>query len=444
MPEMPPTTRYAQSGDVSIAYQVVGDGPRDLVFVPGFVSHLDLFWEVPASRRFFRRLSSFARLILFDKRGTGLSDPVVGAPTLDDRMDDVRAVMDAVGSESATIFGISEGGPLSLLFTATHPERVCQLVLFGSGPRFTRSADYPWSAPGLDNQLWGESLEHWGEGRLVDIMAPNYAEDRRARAMFARVERLGASPAMARSLLDLAREIDVRSILSSIQVPTLILHRENDRTLPVEGARYMADHIPGSKYEELPGDDHTPWLGDAEAVVTAVEGFVTGHTMEMDLDRVLATVLFTDIVDSTRLAVEHGDRRWRDLLSQHDAIVREHFDRFRGQERDKAGDGFLATFDRPAAAIRCASAITGAVHPLGIKIRAGLHTGECELSDDGVAGIAVHIGARVAAVARTDEVLVSRTVKDLVAGSGIVFTERGSYPLKGIDGEWQLFAVGRG
>jgi pimeloyl-ACP methyl ester carboxylesterase len=437
----PPKTRYAHSGDASIAYQIVGNGPRDLVFVPGFVSHLDLFWEVPASSRFFRRLASFARLILFDKRGTGLSDPVVGAPTLDERMDDVRAVMDAAGSEAASIFGVSEGGPLSLLFTATHPERVRHLIIFGSGPRFTPSADYPWSAPGLEHPLWGKSLEHWGEGRLVDIMAPSYADNARARELFARVERFGASPAMARDLLDLARQIDVRPILPSIQVPALILHRVRDGTLPVEGARYMAEHIPAARYIELPGDDHTPWLGDPDALLNEIEEFVTGSAADVDFDRVLATVLFTDIVDSTRLATEFGDRRWRDLLGQHDLIVRGQLDRFQGQERDKAGDGFLATFDRPTAAIHCASAISNAVQPLGVKIRAGLHTGECELVDDGVAGIAVHIGARVAAEAAADEILVSRTVKDLVAGSGVRFDDRGSHVLKGVEGEWQLFAV---
>ncbi len=426
---------------MSIAYQVTGDGLRDLVFVPGFVSHLDLFFEVPASARFFRRLASFARLIMFDKRGTGLSDPVANAPTLDHRMDDVRAVMDAAGSDHAAVFGVSEGGPLAVLFAATHPERTTHLVLFGSGPKFSRSADYPWAAPGLEIPLWGESLEHWGEGRLVDIMAPRYANNARARELFARVERLGASPAMAKDLLELARRIDVRSVLPTIRVPTLILHRAQDTTIPVEGSRYMAKRIPGAKYIELPGDDHTPWLGDADAVLAEVEQFVTGSQTVVDLDRVLATVLFTDIVGSTRLATKLGDRRWRELHAAHDVIVREQFGRFRGQEHDKIGDGFLATFDRPGAAIRCACAIADAVQTLGLEIRSGLHTGECELADDGISGIAVHIGARVAAEAGPSEVLVSRTVKDLVAGSGIGFTDRGSRALKGVEGEWQLFAA---
>jgi pimeloyl-ACP methyl ester carboxylesterase len=438
----PPQTRYARSGDASIAYQVCGEGPIDLVFIPGFVSHLDLFWEVPASARFFRRLASFSRLILFDKRGTGLSDPVAGAPTLDQRMDDVRAVMDATGSGNAAVFGISEGGPLGILFAATHPERVTHLILFGSGPTFSRSEDYPWAAPGLEIPFWGDSLEHWGEGRLVDIMAPNYASDPGARARFARLERLGASPAMARDLLDLARQIDVRSALPALRVPTLILHRAKDGTLPVEGSRYMAERVSTAQYLELPGDDHTPWLGDADAVLSEVEQFLTGSRTAVDLDRVLTTVLFTDISGSTKMASDLGDSRWRDLLAEHDVIVRRELKRFRGQERDKAGDGFFATFDRPAAAIRCAVAIGDALRPLGLEIRAGLHTGECELADDGgVAGIAVHIGARVAAEAGPNEVLVSRTVKDLIAGSGIDLGDRGLRDLKGVDGAWQLFEV---
>ncbi len=436
----PPETRYARSGELSVAYQVVGDGPIDLVFVPGFVSHLDLNWEHPISARFFRRLASFARLIMFDKPGTGLSDPLLGAPpTLDQRMDDVRAVMDAAGSERAALFGLSEGGPMSMLFAATHPGRATHLVLFGT---------FPYAGPGsaLVNRFFAsldfEAMRRdWGSGRfLLEHFVPSLVGDAAALKTFARIERMSASPAMAAAVLRMVREIDVRPVFSAINVPTLVMHRRGD-PIPIESAREMARGILGARIVELVGDDHFPWLGDSEKVVAEVEQFVTGTRGSVEADRVLATVLFTDIVDSTRLASSSGDAAWKETLGRHDAIVREQISAFRGREIKTTGDGFLATFDRPAASIRCATNIVKAVRACGIEVRAGLHTGECELRDDDISGLAVHIGARVASLAAPGEVMVSRTVRDLVAGSGLTFEDRGSHVLKGIDGEWQLYAA---
>ncbi len=438
---MQPETRYAKSGDVNIAYQVVGDGPLDLVLVPGFVSHLEVAWEEPSLARLLSRLASFSRLITFDKRGTGLSDRVSlnELPTLEQRMDDVRAVMDAVGSERAALFGISEGGPMSVLFAATYPERTSALVLYGAYAR------HP--AQGLtteQRQPFQDAMERsWGQGTAMGMFAPSRAEDHQFKQWWARFERLGASPGAAVAILRMAVEIDIRHVLPTIRVPTLILHRAEERVLPVEEARYMAEHIPGAKYVELPGTDHCEWVGDSDAILDEIQEFLTGVRPAPEPDRVLATVLFTDIVGSTQRAAELGDRSWRDLLDSYYALARKELDRFRGHEIKTTGDGFLATFDGPARGIRCACAISGSLGQLGIAIRAGLHTGECEMMGEDVGGIAVHIGARVAAEATAGEVLVSSTVKDLVAGSGIRFEDRGPHALKGVPEEWRLFAVER-
>ncbi len=439
-----PKTRYAKSGDLHIAYQVVGEGPLDLVLVPGFVSHLEFEWEGALTARFFQRLAAFSRLIRFDKRGTGLSDRPPGMATLEQRMDDVRAVMDAVGSQKAALFGISEGGPMSLLFAATYPERTSALVLYGSYARRAWAPDHPF---GITEAEMGRALEalerDWGGSAGIEIRAPSMVHDEQFGRWRSNYLRLAASPGAAVAILRMNMEIDVRHILPTIRVPTLVIHRTGDRLTRVEQARYMAERIPGAKYVELPGIDHTPWVGDADAILDEVEEFLTGVRHGAEPDRVLATVLFTDIVGSTEQAARLGDRRWRELLESHHALVRKELARFRGREIDTAGDGFLATFDGPARAIRCACAISDAVKPLGIEIRAGLHTGECEVMREKLGGIAVHIGARVAALATPGEVLVSSTVKDLVAGSGLEFEDRGTHTLKGIPGEWRLFAVRR-
>lgn len=440
---MIPRTRYAKSGDVHIAYQVFGEGPVDLVLIPGFISNVEMPWEWPELRRFFERLGSFARVIAFDKRGTGLSDRGVGVPTIEERMDDVRAVMDAAGSERAGLFGISEGGPMSIVFAASYPERTHSLVLLGSFARFSAAEDYPC---GLSEDVLAgflESIEkNWGVGNDLASFAPSVAGDERAREFWGRLQRLGASPREATAIIRMDEMIDVRPVLESLHVPTLVIHRTGDLIISVENARYMAERIPEARLLELPGNDHMPFFEDSETVVDAIQEFLTGsRATPVEVDRVLATVLFTDIVDSTARAVELGDRRWRELLRDHHARVREELGRYRGREVDTAGDGFFATFDGPARAIRCARAIRDSVGGIDIRLRAGLHTGECELHDGGVAGIAVHIGSRVAALAEAGEVLVSSTVKDLVAGSGIAFLERGAHELKGIPGKWQLFQV---
>jgi class 3 adenylate cyclase/pimeloyl-ACP methyl ester carboxylesterase len=439
-----PETQYAKSGDVHIAYQVLGEGPLDLVFVPGAVSHLELAWEEPLFTHFLQRLASFSRLICLDKRGTGMSDRVAGIATLEQRMDDVRAVMDAAGSTRAALFGVSEGGPMSVLFAATYPERVSALILYGALVKGVRSPDFPW-APTLEQRERSlEGIEQrWGRVSNLGIRAPSVADDERFVQWWLGYQRLAASPGAVVALRRMNAEIDVRHVLPAIGVPTLVLHRAEDRDIPVEVGRYLAEHIPGAKYVELPGVDHFPFVGDADALLDEIEEFLTGVRPVAEPDRVLATVLFTDIVRSTERAAELGDRRWRDLLESHYAVVRRELGRFRGREVKTAGDGFLATFDGPARAIRCACAITDSVRPLGLQIRAGLHTGECELMGDDVGGIAVHIGARVAAGAEPGEVLVSSTVKDLVAGSGIRFVDRGAHTLKGVPGEWRLFGVVR-
>ena len=439
-----PETRYARSGDVYIAYQVVGDGPRDLVFVMGWVTHLELFWDEPTVARFMERLASFSRLILFDKRGTGMSDrvPLQELPTLEQRMDDVRAVMDAAGSERAAIFGVSEGGPMSALFAATYPERTTALVVYGSYAKRIWAPDYPWAPTPEERQKFYDLIERdWGGHVDIDTLAPSIVGDRRAQEWMARYLRSAASPGAALALAKMNTQADIRTILPTIRVPTLIMHRTGDLDIDVGGARWMAQQISGARYVEFPGRDHVPWFENQDEILDEVEEFLTGVRRGPEPDRMLATLLFTDIVGSTERAAAVGDRRWRELLEAHHAAIRRELERYRGREVDTAGDGFLAVFDGPARAVRCAAAAAGTVRGLGLEIRAGVHTGEVEMMGTNVGGIAVHIGARVAALAQPGEVLVSSTVKDLVAGSGIEFEDRGSHVLKGVPGEWRVFAA---
>jgi DNA-binding SARP family transcriptional activator/class 3 adenylate cyclase len=441
-----PKTRYAQASDgVHIAYQVSGDGPLDLVVVPGFISNIQLAWEAPQYAKFIGRLSGFARVICFDKRGTGMSDPVPAhaLPTLEQRMDDVRAVLNAVGSETAFVFGYSEGGQMAALFAATYPERTRALVLYGTYARIRSDSDYP---PGLPDEVleafMGEVETHWGEvTEMLSLFASSATRDQGFKDWLGRYAQNSASPSTAVTLLRMNNEIDVRSVLPAVAVPTLVLHRVDDSLIGVEHARYLADHIPGAKYVELPGDDHLVFTGDVDRLVDEIEEFLTGQRPEPDPDRILATLLFTDIVDSTRRAAELGDRRWRQLLDRHDEVMRGELERFRGREVTATGDGFLAAFDGPARAVQCALASTEAARRLGVELRVGVHTGECEQRGDQLGGIAVHIAARVAALAQPGQVLASRTVPDLVAGSGLEFSARGEHQLKGVPGTWPLFAA---
>lgn len=441
---MIPTTRYARSGDVNLAYQVVGTGPIDLVFVAGWVSQVEAMWEEPTHEAFLRRLASFSRLILFDKRGTGLSDRVSldRLPTLEDRMDDVRAVMDAADSENAALFGVSEGGVMCALFAATYPERTRALVLYGTYPRRMWAPDYPWGPTEAERELYiGDVERQWGGPAQLDILAPSAKDDERLKQWFSRYLRVSASPGAAASLLRMNSMVDIRPILPAIRVPTLIVHRVGDRDIDVGGSRYMAKQIPGAKYVELPGDDHLWFVGDSEAILGEAEEFLTGVRRQAAFDRVLATVMFTDIADSTATAARVGDRRWRALLETHHAAVRRSLELHHGREVDSAGDGFLARFDGPARAVRCAMAVIDGAAQLGLRVRAGVHTGECEEVDGKLRGIAVHIAARVMAAASPGEVLVSRTVHDLVAGSGLELRDSGLHELKGVPDEWQLFRV---
>jgi class 3 adenylate cyclase len=439
-----PDTRYAKSGDVHIAYQVVGEGPIDLVLVYGWISHIEHQWEDPSLARFLERLASFSRLITFDKRGTGLSDRVAenALPTLEQRMDDVRAVLEAAGSSRAALFGISEGGPMCALFAATYPARTSALVMYGTYAKYIRDAEYPWAPTREDHEAAFAAYEKgWGTPIGLKVMAPSVAGDERWRQWWARYLRVAASPGAGVALYRMNIEIDVRHVLPTIRVPTLILHRTGDRLMDSGGARYIAGRIPGARYVEQPGVDHIPWLGDADALIGEIQEFLTGVRPTSDVDRILATVMFVDIVGSTEQAAALGDARWRDLLANYHERVGREITRFRGRVIDTAGDGVFASFDGPARAIRCASAIVSAVKPLGIAVRSGLHTGECEVIGEKIGGIAVHIGARVAAMASSGEVLVSHTVRDLVAGSGIRFGDRGTHVLKGVPGGWPLFAV---
>ena len=439
---MNPETRYARHDGVNIAYQVVGQGKVDLVFVPGWVSHIEYAWEEPSLAPFLERMAGFSRLILLDRRGTGLSDPVDRLPTLDERMDDLRVVLEAAGSEHPFLFGISESGPMCTLFAATHPDRTAGLILCNTFAAALYSEDYSWA---MKDAQWDDFLEtieaQWGQGITPLIFAPSRSHDERFVKSWARFERRAVSPGAIRKIIAMARDTDIRGVLSSVKVPTLVIHREGDRSTPIEGGRYLAKHIDGAKLIEVAGRDHFPWVGDVDSILDEVEQFVTGGRRGAAPDRVLSTVLFTDIVDSTVALSERGDRSYRELLEQFYAIVRRELERNRGHEVDTTGDGLFATFDGPARAIRCACAIRDAVASLGISIRAGLHTGECELLGAKVTGLAVHLGARVCGEASPNEVLVSSTVKDLVAGSELRFMDRGSHELKGIPGEWHLYAV---
>jgi class 3 adenylate cyclase len=436
-----PKTRYADSGGVKIAYQVVGDGPIDFLIVPGFVSHLEIFWEEPGLARTLERLASFSRLILFDRRGMGLSDREAGTPALEATIDDARAVLDVVGSERAVVEGVSEGGAAALLFAATYPDRTRSLILFGSYARVVSAPDYP---EGFEPQALEAMIhiltEGWGEPVALDLFAPSMATDPRFRDWWARLLRNGTSPSGVRDLLGLYLHLDARHALAAVRAPTLVIHRRGDRVVPVQMGRYIAERIAGSKFVELPGADHLLWT-EQDGAEDAIVEFLTGAPRLPETDRMLATVMFTDIVGSTDHAIALGDRRWRDLLDSHDRLVRKNLELFRGREVKTVGDGFLATFDGPARAIRCAKAIAGEVSTLGLRIRAGLHTGECEVLNGDLGGIAVHIAARVAETATPDQVLVSSTVKDLVAGSGVRFEDRGAHALKGIPDEWRLFSV---
>jgi class 3 adenylate cyclase len=438
---MTPEIRYALNGDVSIAYQVLGNGPVDIIYVPPFVSNLELQWQEPQQARYLQRLASFSRLVMFDKRGTGLSDRT-GIATLEERMDDLRAVMDAVGLERAVVFGTSEGGAMSLLFAATYPERVQALILYGAYARIVSAPDYP---EGLSPEFAKDRMEdirrRWGQGIMASFMAPERAADPSFLERQARWERLSASPGAAVALYQMICEIDVRHLLPAVRVPTLILHREGDPT-HAPRSRFLGRHIPGARMVELPGNEYYPFFGDQDAILGDIEEFLTGTRSAPDVDRVLATVLFTDIVDATSRAVELGDAKWRELLESHHALIREELKRFRGREVDTAGDGFLAAFDGPARAIRAAVAIVHKLLQRGIRVRTGIHTGECDVMDNKLSGVAVHTGARVASLAGPGEVLVSSTVKDLVAGSGFRFADRGAHELKGIPGRWQLYSVG--
>jgi pimeloyl-ACP methyl ester carboxylesterase len=445
---------YARSGDVNIAYQVIGQAPIDLVFVMGWVSHLEYFWREPSFARFLLRLASFARLILFDKRGTGLSDrvPLNELPTLEQRMDDVRAVMDAVGSERAALCGVSEGGPMCSLFAATYPEKTLALVMIGTYAKRIRDDDYPWApTPEHRQHFFREMREQWGGPVGLEERAPSVAGDPKFREWWATYLRMGASPGAALALTQMNAEIDVRQVLPSVHVPTLVIHRHGDRCLKVEEGRYVAKRIPNAKYVELPGEDHLPFVGDQDAILNEVEEFLTGVRSTVERDSVLATVLFTQIVDSDKHAERLGNERWFALLDRLREQVRKEIEWFRGREIDMVGDRPLAIFDGPARAIRCACAITEYASRLDVMMRAGLHTGECEMvSSPGdvprvkVYGVAPQVGAQVANHAAAREVLVSSTVKDLVAGSGIEFREKGVHTLADVPGDWRLFAVDRG
>jgi pimeloyl-ACP methyl ester carboxylesterase len=437
--------RYAKSGDVNIAYAVAGEGPIDLVVVPGFISHIEIGAENPRIVAMQQRLERFGRVITFDKRGTGMSDPVEEVPTLEQRMDDVRAVMDAAGSERAVLMGVSEGAQLSILFAATYPERTISLVLEGAMARSTWAPDYPWATRRED--LLEATSEFtapaWGTGENAEIFAPSLGEDPFFRDWWGKLERNAASPAMMAKIFAMFLETDVRDAVPLVQAPTLVLHRKGDRVVPVQAGRWLAEHLPNARMVELPGADHAAWAGDSDAILGEIEEFITGSRAvpQHEIDRVLATVMFVDLVGSTERAAALGDRLWRELLGRFYDVVRRELQKSRGREVKTIGDGFLATFDGPARAIRAAQAIVTGVRGLGLEVRAGLHTGECDLVGDDVGGIAVHIGSRISGMAGAGEVLVSSTVKDLVAGSEITFLDRGTHELRGVPGSWSLFAA---
>ncbi len=429
-------TQYAKSGDVHVAYQVFGEGAVDLVFVPGFVSHIENYWDEPSFARWLRRLGNFSRVIMFDKRGTGLSDQVSELPGMDQRMDDVSAVMDAVGIERAAIFGISEGGSLATLFAASHPERSKALIIYGG---FAQFSDWIPTQEAMEI-LFQYIDKSWGSGEGWLKFAPTKEGDLAFQQWWGKFERLGASPGAVTTLMRMNSQIDITEILPSVNVPTLVIHRKDDLLVRVEAGRLLAERIPGAKYVELSGADHLPFVGEnSDRILDEMEHFLTGETSTPSVERVLATVVFTDIVGSTARAEALGDQAWGDLLDLHDKAVRKELERFRGNEVKWTGDGFLAAFDGPARAIQCALAIVSTVRALGIEVRAGIHTGEVDFVKNDLRGIAVHIASRVADLANGGEVVVSRTVKDLVAGSGIAFQDYGTHELKGVPDQWMLF-----
>ena len=441
---MVPETRYAESGDVHVAYQVIGEGRPDLILVPEFWHAIEAQWDHPALGDFLLRLSSFGRLISFDQRGTGVSDPLPRdeVPSLEQWLDDISCVMEEVGSNQAVLVGMGGGGSLSMLFAATYPERTSGLVLVNSFPRLSQAPDYEWGrAPAVEDEVLHVMRTGWGRGVLLDVVAPSKVGDESFRQWWARYQRLGSSPNTIVRMRRMLDDFDIRDVLPSIRVPTLVLHRAGNTFVRVEHGRYLAEHIPGARYVEVPGRDYFAFLGNADTFVDEIGRFVKGLERAPEGDRVLATVMFTDIVESTRRASELGDRPWSELLERHHAAVRRELKRFRGHEVDTAGDGFFATFEGPARAVRCALTVRDAVRPLGLEIRAGLHTGEVEISDRAVRGLAVHIGQRVLAQAEPGEVLVSSTVRDLTAGSGLAFSDRGAHSLKGVSDEWRLFEV---
>ncbi|HZU60872.1 MAG TPA: adenylate/guanylate cyclase domain-containing protein [Solirubrobacteraceae bacterium] len=438
---MGPETRYTRSGDLHIAYQVVGEGPTDLVWVPGWISNIDHYWTEPTIARYFNRLASFSRLILFDRRGTGLSDPVPRAPTLEEQMDDVVAVMNAAGSEQAAVYAQLEGGAMAALFAATHPERTRALVLYEAMPRMSWAPDYEWAVR-TEERHQAVLKNDWGDGSRILALAPTAAANPRLRDWFARLERAAASPATAAKLMLMNGEVDVRAVLPTIQAPTLVLHRAHDPFIDVRHSRYLTEHIPGARFVELPGSEAITFGADDDRLIDEVEEFLTGTRKSVDTERVLATVMFADIVDSTSRAAGLGDRRWRDLVELLTSAVGSELRRFRGRPVKTLGDGFLATFDGPARAIRCAVAVRDLARTqFDLDVRSGLHTGEVEVMGQDLGGIAVHIGARIMACADPGEVVVSGTVKDLVVGSGLEFEDRGVRELRGVPGSWRLFAV---
>ncbi len=441
---MLPETRYARLGDLHLAYQVVGEGPPDILLLDQWFGHVDAQWDVPPVAALRERLATFGRLIMFDKRGTGLSDPIPTSslPTLEEFMADIPAVLDTVGSERAAVIANIGGGILAMPFAATHPDRVSSLILVDCFARFLEASDYPAGAPMVELTPALEQAEDFaGRGVMIDLFAPSVADDERIRRAWARYERSAATPGSTKAIVRLIYESDVRDVLAAIRVPTLVIHRSDATGFRAEHGRYLAANIPDARYVELPGVDNLIWAGDQDAIVAEIQDFVTGVRPVLDPRRVLATVLFTDIVGSTQRAAELGDGRWRTLLADHNRIVRRQLDRFGGREVKVIGDGFLATFDGPARAVRCAFAIRDEVRELGLEIRAGLHVGEVDVLPDDIAGMAVHIGARVSALAGPSEVLVSSTVRDLVVGSELEFDDRGSHELKGVPGTWQLFAA---
>jgi pimeloyl-ACP methyl ester carboxylesterase/class 3 adenylate cyclase len=439
-----PDTRYAKTGDIHIAYQVFGDGPVDMVLATEFWHSIEMQWDQPDLAAFLERMGSFARVISFDQRGSGVSDPVSlrELTSLDLWMDDINVVMDEVEAESAVLYGIGGGGTMSMLFAATHPQRVSGLVLVNSFARLSRAPDYPWGrGPDLEDEVLDVMRAGWGRGVFLDLVAPSRVGDEDFRRWWARYQRIGASPGTVLSMRKMLGQIDVRDVLPSIRAPTLVLHRAETTWNRIEHGRYLAEHIPGAELVEVPGVDHFFFTGNSEAIMSETEKFVAGLVGPPESDRQLSTVLFTDIVGSTELAAQVGDRRWREVLEAQRTLVRRELERYRGLEIDTAGDGFFATFDGPGRAVQCAAVLRDAVKPLGIEIRAGLHTGEVEVLSEGLAGVAVHIGQRVLAEAEPGEVLVSSTVKDLTAGSGLEFEDRGLHALKGVPEEWRLFAV---